>query len=108
MRQEHLSSAKLGTFMVVLCLVIRVPQWAPTKVFSLPFCFRLYRNRQGSKKGKKKTPKQKDPKQRKRAAKQQKQQKARNGNKLPHRTRPELAVEMLQLVASWLPVASSW
>lgn len=108
MHHDPLMSSKAKTITnwghdwVVLCLVVRLPEWAPTKVFSLPFCFRLYRNRQGSRKGKKKTPKQ-DPKQRKRAAKQRKQQKARNGNKTPHRTRPELAVEMLQLVASWLP-----
>ena len=105
MHHDPLMSSKAKTITnwghdwVVLCLVIRLPQWAPTKVFSLPFCFRLYRNRQGSTKGKKKTPKQ-DPKQRKRAAKRQK---TRNGNKTPHRTRPELAVEMLELVASWLP-----
>jgi len=108
MHHDPLMSSKAKTITswghdwVVLCLVIRLPEWAPTKVFSLPFCFRLYRNRQGSKKGKKKTPKQ-DLTQRKRAAKQRKQQKARNGNKLPHRTRPELAVEMVQLVAGWLP-----
>jgi len=108
MHHDPLMSSKAKTITswghdwVVLCLVIRLPEWAPTKVFSLPFCFRLYRNRQGSKKGKKKTPKQ-DPTQRKRAAKQRKQQKARNETKLPHRTRPELAVEMVQLVAGWLP-----
>jgi hypothetical protein len=101
MHHDPLMSSKAKTITnwghdwVVLCLVIRLPEWAPTKVFSLPFCFRLYRNRQGSTKGKKKTPKQ-DPK-------QQKRQKARKGNKTPHRTRPELAVEMLQIVASWLP-----
>jgi len=87
---------------VVLCLVIRFPEWAPTKVFSLPFCFRLYRNRQGLTKGKKKTAKQ-DPKQRRRAAKQRKRQRARNEGNAPHRTRPELAVEMLRIVADWLP-----
>lgn len=87
---------------VVLCLIIRLPQWAPTKVFSLPFCFRLYRNRQGLTEGKKKTPKQ-DAKQRRRVARQRKQQRARNAGNAPHRTRPELAVEMLQWVASWLP-----
>jgi hypothetical protein len=108
MHHDPLMSSKAKTITswghdwVVLCLVIRLPQWAPTKVFSLPFCFRLYRNRQGSRKGKKKTPKQ-DPKQRRRAAKQRKRQKAQNGNKTPHRTRPELAVEMLELVARWLP-----
>jgi len=80
---------------VVLCLVIRLPDWAPTKVFSLPFCFRLYRNRQGSRKGKKRT--------RKRDAKTRKRQRTPNKKKAPHRTRPELAVEMLQMVASWLP-----
>ncbi|RMD58692.1 hypothetical protein D6833_12625 [Candidatus Parcubacteria bacterium] len=85
---------------VVLCLVIRFPQWAPSKVFSLPVCFRLYRNRQGVTKGKKKTPKL-DPRERRRRQKRQRQQRRRA---LPaHRTRPELAVEMLQLVAGWLP-----
>jgi len=108
MHHDPLMSSKAKTITnwghdwVVLCLVIRLPQWAPTKVFSLPFSFRLYRNRQGSTKGKKKTPKQ-DPKQSRRAAKQRKRQEARNGNKTPHRTRPELAVEMLQIVAGWLP-----
>jgi hypothetical protein len=106
MHHDPLMSSKAKTITswghdwVVLCLVIRLPQWAPTKVFSLPFCFRLYRNRQGSTKGKKKTPKQ-DRKQRKRAAKKRKQ--PRKGNTSPHRTRPELAVEMLELVARWLP-----
>ena len=101
MHHDPLMSSKAKTITswghdwVVLCLVIRLPRWAPTKVFSLPFCFRLYRNRQGSRKGKKKTAKQ-DPKQRKR-------EKARRETKTPHRTRPELAVEMLELVANWLP-----
>lgn len=87
---------------VVLCLVIPLPKWAPTKVFSLPFCFRLYRNRQGSRKGKKTRGKQ-DRKERKRPARQRKLQRARRQAESQHRTRPELAVEMLQLVASWLP-----
>ncbi len=108
MHHDPLMSSKAKTITswghdwVVLCLVIRLPHWAPTKVFSLPFCFRLYRNRQGATKGKKKTPKQ-DPKRRRRAAKQRKRQKAQNGNNTPHRTRPQLAVEMLELVARWLP-----
>lgn len=87
---------------VVLCLIVCLPAWAPTKVFSLPFCFRLYRNRQGLTKGKKKTPKQ-DAKQREKAAKRREQLRARNEGHTPHRTRPELAVEMLHTVASWLP-----
>jgi len=38
---------------VVLTLVLCRPFWAPTKVWSLPMAFRLYRNRQGVTKGKK-------------------------------------------------------
>jgi len=92
MHHDPLMSSKAKTITswghdwVVLCLVVRNPWWAPTKVFSLPFCFRLYRNRQGNAKGKKKKRKQKKLR--------------RNPN---HRTRPELCVEMLLLVASWVP-----
>jgi hypothetical protein len=71
---------------VVLTLIVRCPFWAPTKVWSLPIAFRLYRNRQGLTKGKKKAKKSKPPK--------------RDPN---HRTRPELAVELICLVASWFP-----
>ena len=39
---------------VVLCILIVHPFWAPTKVFALPIAARLYRNRQGLTKGKKK------------------------------------------------------
>ncbi len=62
---------------VVLC-----PWWSPTKVWCLPVLFRLYRNRQGLTKG-------------------------RKGHKPPadpnHRTRPQLAVEMIGLFAAWFP-----
>jgi len=71
---------------VVVTLIVRRPFWAPTKVWSLGIAYRLYRNRQGLTKGKKKGKKQKPPK--------------RNPN---HRTRPELAVELISLVASWFP-----
>jgi SRSO17 transposase len=71
---------------VVLCLIIAHPFWAPTKVFALPITMRLYRNRQGltkGKKGKAKAPKRKtDPN---------------------HRTRPELAIELITLVSTWFP-----
>lgn len=67
---------------VVLCLIVRCPWWAPTKVWCLPVLFRLYRNRQGLTKG-------------------------RKGQKAPpnpdHRTRPELAVALIQLFAAWFP-----
>ena len=70
---------------VVLTLIVRFPFWAPTKVWSLPLGFRLYRNRQGltkGRKGKKQTPRKPDPN---------------------HRTRPQLAVELISLVAGWFP-----
>ncbi len=73
---------------VVLCLVIVEPFWAPTKVFALPIAFRLYRNRQGLTKGKKgcKNAKKSRPKQ--------------DPN---HRTRPELALQLIELAAHWFP-----
>jgi SRSO17 transposase len=69
---------------VVLCLIIDKPFWAPTKVFALPVVVRLYRNRQGLTKGKKSRGKGAKP----------------NPN---HRTRPELALELIELVAQWFP-----
>jgi hypothetical protein len=86
---------------VVLALIIRLPRWAASKVFALPFVFRLYVNRQGLTKGKKKG----KPIRRKRnrngaPAKKRKWRRPVDPN---HRTRPELLVEMLQLVASWFP-----
>ena len=73
---------------VVLCLLLRRPSWAPTKVWALPIGFRLYKNRQGLTKGKKKS---KGNKQTKRPT---------DPN---HRTRPQLLVELLTLVAAWFP-----
>jgi SRSO17 transposase len=73
---------------VVLCLIIVQPFWAPTKVFALPIAFRLYRNRQGLTKGKKGQAKAK-------ATKTQRDP--------DHRTRPELALELIELVARWFP-----
>jgi hypothetical protein len=67
---------------VVLCLLVRCPFWSPTKVWALPMAVRLYRNRQGLTKGKNKKFDQKV---------------APPG----HRTRPELAVELIRLLASW-------
>ena len=69
---------------VVLCLLIVHPFWAPTKVIALPIAVRLYRNRQGLTKGKKKN--------------------AKPAKANPdHRTRPQLAVELIHLAAAWFP-----
>jgi hypothetical protein len=67
---------------VALGLIVRCPWWSPTKVWCLPVLFRLYRNRQGLTKG-------------------------RQGHRPPpdpnHRTRPQLALEMIHLFAAWFP-----
>ena len=70
---------------VVITLIVVGPFWAPSKVWSLPIGFRLYRNRQGLSKGKK-----------------GKKAKTRKPDR-NHRTRPELAVELISLVAGWFP-----
>jgi len=75
---------------VVLCLLVIHPFWAPSKVFALPIAARLYRNRQGLTKGKKGKTK---------AAKT----KAKAKETANHRTRPELARELINLVADWFP-----
>lgn len=69
---------------VVLCLILVHPFWAPTKVFALPVAMRLYRNHQGLTKGKKGRAKANKP-------------------KANHRTRPDLAMELIRLVAGWFP-----
>ena len=66
---------------VVLSLILVHPFWAPTRVFALPIAARLYINRQGGKKGKGRSPR----------------------TKPPHRTRPELALELIDLAARWFP-----
>jgi hypothetical protein len=71
---------------VVRCLIIVRPFWAPTKVFALPIAFRLYHNRQGLTKGTKTGRRATKPK--------------RDPN---HRTRPELALELINLAARWFP-----
>jgi len=67
---------------VVLGLIVRCPWWSPTKVWCLPVLCRLYRNRQGLTKGRKGQKPKADPN---------------------HRTRPQLALELIQLFAAWFP-----
>jgi hypothetical protein len=71
---------------VVVTLLISGLPWAPTKVWALPLVFCLYRNRQGVTKGKKKG-----------------KQGARTKKNPQHRTRPELAVQAISLLAQWFP-----
>jgi SRSO17 transposase len=86
------SLVRWGHDWVVLCLILVHPFWAPTKVFALPIAFRLYRNRQGLTKGKKK------PK-----PKKGRKKSSRSPHDPNHRTRPELALELIQLIAAWFP-----
>jgi hypothetical protein len=74
---------------VVICLLVRCPFWSPTKVWALPIAWRMYRNRQGLTKGSKKA---------------KSKTKGGKAERPPgHRTRPELALELIRLVASWFP-----
>jgi hypothetical protein len=66
---------------VVLGLLVHC-FWAPSKVWCLPLLARLYRNRQGLAKGRKGQKRPVDPN---------------------HRTRPQLFLEMLQVLAQWFP-----
>jgi hypothetical protein len=78
---------------VILSLLISKPPWSPTKVWALPVGMRLYRNRQGLTKGKKRQANAKS--------------KTTRAKKKPadptHRTRPELAVELIRQFAAWFP-----
>lgn len=91
-RQKPLVS--WGHDWVVLCILIVKPFWAPSKVFALPVAVRLYRNRQGLTKGKKGKSKTKGKGKSKGKVAQP---------KTDHRTRPELALELIRLAASWFP-----
>jgi hypothetical protein len=77
---------------VILSLLIPAPAWSPTKVWALPVGIRLYKNHQGLTKGKK-------------AKKGQAKGKA--AKKRPpdpnHRTRPELALELIRQFVQWFP-----
>ncbi len=82
---------------VVLCLILVHPWWAPAKVFALPIAARLYINRQGLTKGKKSQGKQSKS----RPPRTKSRGKAKTDP--DHRTRPELALELIKLVARWFP-----
>lgn len=74
---------------VVLAILIVGPAWAPTKVWALPVGLRLYRNHQGRTKGQKKA---EGPRKR-----------TRRPADPDHRTRPQLAVELLHRFAGQFP-----
>src|SRR2546425_78829 len=81
---------------IAIALSLTAFSRAATKVFALPIAQRLYKNRQGLTKGKKQltsanstTPPQRKTKKTKPPA--------------DHRTRPQLAVELIALAATWFP-----
>jgi hypothetical protein len=88
---------------VVLCLIVVHPFWAPTKVFALPIAGRLYINRQGLTKGKKSNGKSAKAKTKTSAKAKAKATQAKASADPHHRTRPELARELIRLAARWFP-----
>ncbi len=78
---------------VILSLLIPNPPWSPTKVWALPVGVRLYRNRQGLTEGKKGQAK----------AKTEGKPKKKCPSDPNHRTRPELAVELIRQFADRFP-----
>ena len=82
---------------VVVSIVVFGLRWAPGIAFSLPIGFRLYRNKQGVTKGQKKEQRS--------AKKASTKTSGKSKAKTPegHKTRPELAVELLTMIAAWFP-----
>jgi hypothetical protein len=103
MHHDALQSSKAlkvfswGHDWVVLSLLVSRPWWAPTKVFALPLLFRLYTNLQGVAKGKKNKRRQH------KGGTPSKKKKWRRPPGSSHRTRPELLVEMLIVLAGQFP-----
>jgi DDE superfamily endonuclease len=95
MHHDPLLSSKKRTWVswghdwVILSLIIANPPWSPTKVWAVPVGMRLYRNHQGLTKGKKKA-----------KGKRAKRKRPVDPN---HRTRPELAVELITRFAKRFP-----
>jgi hypothetical protein len=85
---------------VVVTLILRNPFWSHGKVWSLPLVFCLYRNRQGVTKGKAKARAKLSKAER---ARQKRQEAKRRAADPAHRTRPELAVQAISLIAGWFP-----
>ena len=81
---------------VVVCVIVSGLPWAPPIAFALPIGFRLYVNKQGLTKGKKK---KKSKRRTKTASGKGQPRPAPEG----HKTRPELAVELLTMIAEWFP-----
>jgi hypothetical protein len=76
---------------VVLCFLLPLPRWAPTKVFALTVGCRLYKNRQGLTKGQKKARRRSRSSSQNKATRNRKRSRKADPN---HRTRPELLVEI--------------
>lgn len=74
---------------VILSIVIANCRWAPTKVFALPICARLYRNRQGLTKGQKKKPRQSRTSNQGKQKKSPRQPAKRKAAAAEHKTRPD-------------------
>jgi len=85
---------------VVLCVVVSGLPWAPPIAFALPVGFRLYVNRQGLTKGQKKD---KRSSRKSSSKKKSSPMTAAQARAAGHKTRPELAVELISQFAAWFP-----
>jgi SRSO17 transposase len=95
---------------VILTLIVRLPFWAPTKVFALPIAFRLYRNLQGNNKGKKPSAKKPSAKNSPKNAKKNTRKNVKKAKTPPrradgslHETRPQLALKLISWIAAAFP-----
>lgn len=89
-----------GHAWVVLTLLVHHPFWSSDKVWSAPLVFGLYRNRQGVTKGKAKALAKLTPQERAQRKRQEARRRAADPN---HRTRPQLAVQAISLLAESFP-----
>jgi len=86
-------STSWGHDWVTVSILVRGLPWCPNKVWALPIAFRLYKNQQGNRKANKNlpTPTEGSPSTQRKSAQPK------------HQTRPELASELLKMVACWFP-----
>ncbi len=92
---------------VILSIWVPKP-WNPIRGFAIPILFRLYRSKKQCEKPAKKQPKQKAlkkaaRKKAKKAARKKARKRAQEQAKKEYRKRTELAVELIEKLASWIP-----
>jgi hypothetical protein len=87
---------------VIVTLILRGPFWSRDSVWSLPLVFCLYRNWQGSRKGRGQTAAQEKltPQERNRLKRKEARLRAADPT---HQTRPALSIKAISLLSEWFP-----